>query len=75
MAEVDIDGKHGLFLHERLTDLRLHTRTYWKYTDEVSNIACDEDIMENNYIFVLLWNLTSSVVTGYSHNAFFFFYF
>ena len=25
--------------------------TYWKYTDEASKIACDEDIMENNYMF------------------------
>ena len=31
--------------------------THWKYTDEASNIAFDEDIMENNYMFVMLWNL------------------
>ena len=26
------------------------------YTGEASNIAFDEDIMENNYMFVMLWN-------------------
>ena len=31
--------------------------THWKYTDEASNIAFDEDIMENNYMFLMLWNL------------------
>ena len=28
-----------------------------KYTDEASNIASDEDITENNYMFVMLSNL------------------
>ena len=32
--------------------------TYWKYTDEASNIASDEDIVENNYIFDVLRNLS-----------------
>ena len=27
--------------------------TYWKYTDAASNIASDEDIMENIYMFVM----------------------
>ena len=27
-----------------------------KYTDEASNIAFDEDIMKNNFMFVMLWN-------------------
>ena len=37
----------------------------WNYTlntgntlKKVSNIASDEDIMENNYMFVMLWNLS-----------------
>ena len=32
--------------------------TYWEYTDEASNKASDEDIMENNYMFVILSNLS-----------------
>ena len=32
--------------------------TYWKYTDEATNIASDGDIMENNFIFDVLWNLS-----------------
>ena len=32
--------------------------TYWKYTDEASNIASDVDIMENIYMFVMLSNLS-----------------
>ena len=53
MAQVDADGNHGLFLHEQL--LYLHTGNTQK---KVSNIASDEDIMENNYVFVMLWNLS-----------------
>ena len=30
-----------------------HSFTHWKYTDVASNIAFDEDIMENNYMFVI----------------------
>ena len=55
MAQVHTNGKHGLFLHEQLA--HLHTEN----TDEASkasNIAFDEDIMENNYMFVMLWNLS-----------------
>ena len=50
---MDIDGNHGLFLHEQLA--HLHTGNTQK---KVSNIAFDEDIMENNYMFVILWNLS-----------------
>ena len=48
--------------------------TYQKYTDEASNIASDEDILGNNCIFVMLWNLNALVIK-YSHNAFLFFLF
>ena len=44
--------KHGLFLYEQLA--HLHTGNTQK---KVSNIASDEDIMENTYMFVILWNL------------------
>ena len=53
MAHVNTNTKYGLFLHEQL--IHLHTK---KYTDEASTIAIDEDIMENNYMFVMLWNLS-----------------
>ena len=43
---------HGLFLHEQFA--HLHPSTQKK----VSNIASDEDIMENNHIFAMLWNLS-----------------
>ena len=52
MAKVDTNGKHGLFFNEQLA--HLHTEN----TDRVSNIAFDEDIMENIYMFVMLWNLS-----------------
>ena len=45
MAQVDIDGNYGLFLHKQLAHLH--------------NIASDEDIMENNYMFVMVRNLKS----------------
>ena len=48
-AKVDTDGKHGLLLHEQLA--HLHTGNTLK---KVSNIASDEDIMENNYVFGML---------------------
>ena len=51
-AQVDSDGNHGLFLHEQLA--HLNTGNTQK---KVSNIASDEDIMENNIMFVMLWNL------------------
>ena len=50
-AQVDTDGNHSLFLHEQL--VYLHTGNKQK---KVSNIASDEDIMEN--MFVILWNLS-----------------
>ena len=37
-----------------------------------SNIASDEDIMENNYMFVMLWNL--SVISHLIFLQYFFFY-
>ena len=52
-AQVDSDGNHGLFLHEQLT--HLHTGNTQK---KVSNMTSDEDIMENDYMFVMLWNLS-----------------
>ena len=53
MAQVDSDGNHGLFLHDHLA--HLHSGNIQK---KVSNIAPDEDIMENNVTFVMLWNLS-----------------
>ena len=52
-AQVDTDRNHGLFLHEKLA--HLHTGNTQK---KVSKTASDEDIMENNYIFVMLWNIS-----------------
>ena len=67
MAQVDTDGKHGLFLHEQLAHLHTeHTQ------DETSNIASDVDIMENNNMFVMLWNL--SVINHWIFPHFFFFF-
>ena len=51
-AQVDIGWNHGLFLHEQLA--HLHTGNKQK---RASKIAFDEDIIENNYMFVVLWNL------------------
>ena len=42
-----------LWLYEQLA--HLHVRNTQK---KVSNIASDEDIMENNYMIVMLWNLS-----------------
>ena len=53
MVQVDTDGNHGLFLHEQLANL--HTGNKQK---KVPSIAIDEDVMENNYMFVMLWNLS-----------------
>ena len=51
MAQVDTNGKHGLFLHEQL--VHLHT----EITQAKLQTAFDEDIMENNYMYiVVLWN-------------------
>ena len=46
--------------------------TYLKYADEASNIASDEEIMENNYMFVVLWN--SSVISHWVFPQCFFFF-
>ena len=53
MVQVNTDGNHGLFLHEQLA--HLHTRNTQK---KVSNIVSNEDIMENNYMFGMLLNLS-----------------
>ena len=53
MAQVDTDGNHGLFLHEQLAHLHAGNTQ-----NEVSNISPDEDIMGNNYMLVMLWNLS-----------------
>ena len=53
MAQVDTDGNLGLYVNEQLA--HLHTGNTQK---KVSNKAFDEDIMEDNYIFVMLWNLS-----------------
>ena len=52
-AQVNTDGNHSLFLHGQLA--HLHAEDPLK---KVSNIASDEVNMENNYMFVLLWNLS-----------------
>ena len=52
MAQVNTDANHGLFLHEQLT--HLHTGNTQK---KVSSIASDENIIENNYMLVMFWNL------------------
>ena len=52
-AQVDTDRNHGLFLHEQLAHLQTGNTQ-----KKVSNIASDEDIMENNYMFIMLWNLS-----------------
>ena len=46
MAQVDTDGHHGLFLHEQLVHLYTGNRQ-----KKVSNIASDEDIMENDVCY------------------------
>ena len=51
MSQVDTDGIRSIITSAA------RSFTYWKYTDEASNIASVEDIMENNYMFVMLWNL------------------
>ena len=53
MTQVDIDGYRGLFLHEQLADLCTGNTQ-----KKVSTIVSDEDIKENNYVFVTSWNLT-----------------
>ena len=52
MAKVDTDRKHGLCFHEQ--PAHLHPGNTQK---KVSSILSDEDIMENNYMFVMLCNL------------------
>ena len=68
MVQVDTDGNHGLFLHEQLANL--HARNIQK---KVSNIVSDEDIMENSYMFGMLWNLSVISHWIFPHCFFFFF--
>ena len=66
MAQVDTKGKHGQFLHEQLVHLQTeNTQT------KLQGIAFDEDITENNYMFVMLWNL--SIVSHWIFPQWFFF--
>ena len=61
--------QHIPFLHEQFA--HLHTGNTLKKS---SNIAADENIIKNNYIFVMLWNL--SVISHLIFpQSFFFFYF
>ena len=55
MAQVNTDENHRLFSHEQLTHLYTANRQ-----KNVSNIASDEDIMENDYMFIMLWSLSVS---------------
>ena len=68
MAQVDTDGNHDLFLHGQVA--HLHTGNTQK---KVSNTASDEHIMEKNYMFVVLWNL--SVISHLIFPQCFFFFF
>ena len=49
MAHVQTNRNHSLFLHKQLA--HLHSGNTQK---KVANIASDEDIMENNYMHVML---------------------
>ena len=46
-------GNHGLFCMKQLAHLHTGNKQ-----EKVSNIASDDDIMENNYMFVMLWNVS-----------------
>ena len=50
---LNTDGNHDLFLHEQLT--HVHNANTQK---RVSDIVSNEGIMENDYMFVVLWNLS-----------------
>ena len=52
-TQIDTNGIHDLFVHAQLA--HLHTGNTQK---KVSDIASDEDVMQNNNIFVMLWNLS-----------------
>ena len=66
---------YGLGLHRResrsIFTWAARSFTYWKHTDEASNKATDENIMENNCMFVILWNL--SVISHWIFPQCFFF--
>ena len=64
-AQVDTDRNYGLFLHEQLAHLQTGN------TQKVSNIASDEDIRENTYLFVMLRNL--SVISHFIFRQCYFF--
>ena len=61
-------GNHGSFLHEQLAHLLTSTENTQK---KVSNMASDEDIMENNQMFVILWNFQLDFPIILSYNNFF----
>ena len=67
MAQVDTGWKRSIFTWTA------RSFTQWKYTDEASNIVFDENIMKNNYMFVLLWNL--SAISHWIFPQCFFFFF
>ena len=46
-------GKHGLFLHEQIAHLHAGNTQ-----QKVLKIVSDEDIIENNDMFVMFWNLS-----------------
>ena len=58
------------FLHEQLAHLNTCTGNTQK---KVLNVSSDKEIMENNYVFVMLWNL--SVISPLIFLQCFFFYF
>ena len=53
MAQVDTDWNYCLFLREQLVHLPIGNTQ-----KKGSNIVSDEDITENNCMFVMLWNLS-----------------
>ena len=65
MAKVDTNGKHSLFLHEQ------HIHLHIENTQTKLQTAFDEDIMKNNDMFVMLWNL--SIISHWIFPRFFFF--
>ena len=64
MAQIDTNGKHRPFLHEQL--VHLHTEN----TRVNLQTAFDEDVMENNCMFVVLLNL--SIISHWIFPQFFF---
>ena len=65
MAQVNTNRKHGLFLHEQL--IHLHTENTQMKLQTYSSMK----ILWKMITCLLRYGITS-LVTGYSHNAFFF---